>query len=59
LGYEFDIIYKIEASNKVIDSLSGMFEDVMEKEKELQMIITPFLQYFQSITKEVQKDVVL
>jgi len=41
MGYEFDIVYKIRASNRVTDALSRRGENE-EDEKELNLISIPF-----------------
>ncbi|KAK7286582.1 hypothetical protein RJT34_21675 [Clitoria ternatea] len=51
LGYEFEIVYKVRASNKVADALSRIEED-----KELQGISRPFWQDITSIDEEVHND---
>jgi len=41
MGYEFDIVYKIDASNRVVDAISRKMENE-DDEKELQLISIPF-----------------
>lgn len=54
LGYEFDIVYKTGATNKVADALSRR-----EKDKELQRVIKPYLQGVNNIDREVEADPIL
>lgn len=54
MGYEFEIVYKAGASNKVADALSRRDED-----KELQGISRPFWQDIAVVEEEIQKDPVL
>ena len=54
LGYEFEIVYKVGASNRVADTLSRRDED-----KELQGISRPFWPDITEIDEEVKKDLVL
>nr|KYP58323.1 Retrotransposable element Tf2 [Cajanus cajan] len=51
LGYDFDIVYKVGASNKVADALSRLHEN-----PELQAITRPFWQDITEIDEEVRKD---
>jgi len=55
MGYEFNIVYKIGASNKVADALSRRGENE-EDDKELTIMSIPFWQDFQKILAEVEED---
>lgn len=54
LGYEFEIVYKVGASNRVANASSRRDED-----KELQGISRPFWPDIAEIDEEVKKDPVL
>jgi len=54
LGYKFEIVYKVGASNRVADALSRRDED-----NELQGISRPFWPNIAEIDEEVKKDLVL
>lgn len=51
LGYEFDVVYKLGAANKVANALSRR-----EEERELQVITRLYWQNIKEIDEEVQKD---
>lgn len=42
LGYEFEIVYRFGASNRMAGALSRKAEEKGEEEKELRVITTPF-----------------
>nr|KYP37263.1 Transposon Ty3-I Gag-Pol polyprotein [Cajanus cajan] len=54
LGYEFEIVYKTGAANRVADALSRQNE-----EKELQLISRPYWQDITEIDEEVKRDPIL
>lgn len=56
MEYDFKIMYKVGAANKVVDALSRKGEDKGEEEKEMRVVARPYCQDFQEVLREVEED---
>lgn len=59
LGYDFEILYKAETTNRVADALSRKGEGGGEEEKEIRVVARPYWKNFQEVLREVEEDEVL